>query len=186
MFCSAGRGTARWLTGSPDKDYGPLSLPAELDVSFLTASKHPGACGVAAFGIRFDPVQRCASIWPDSHAHSTRGPSNQSPHTPSPRSGFHKVPSPVLAEIAYTQRVLSWWLSITMDTAFCLEAVEEAIARYGKPGIFNTDQGSQGGFNRSLQHFNKGGCDGHSKAAIGSMWTAAIEVIRSTISGRAE
>ena len=43
----------------------------------------------------------------------------------------------------YTRRVLSWRLSITMDTAFCLEAVEEAIARYGKPDIFNTDQGSQ-------------------------------------------
>ncbi len=43
----------------------------------------------------------------------------------------------------YTRRVLSWRLSITMDTDFCLEAVEEAIARYGKPDIFNTDQGSQ-------------------------------------------
>ncbi len=43
----------------------------------------------------------------------------------------------------FTRRVLSWRLSITMDTAFCLEAVEEAIARYGKPDIFNTDQGSQ-------------------------------------------
>jgi putative transposase len=43
----------------------------------------------------------------------------------------------------YTRRVLSWRLSITMDTAFCLEAVEEALARYGKPDIFNTDQGSQ-------------------------------------------
>jgi putative transposase len=43
----------------------------------------------------------------------------------------------------YTRRVLSWRLSITMDTAFCLDAVEEAIARYGRPDIFNTDQGSQ-------------------------------------------
>jgi putative transposase len=43
----------------------------------------------------------------------------------------------------YTRRVLSWRLSITMDTAFCLEAVEEALARYAKPDIFNTDQGSQ-------------------------------------------
>ena len=30
-----------------------------------------------------------------------------------------------------------------MDTAFCIEALEEALARYGRPGIFNTDQGSQ-------------------------------------------
>ena len=36
-----------------------------------------------------------------------------------------------------------WRLSITMDTAFCLEAVEEALVRYAKPDIFNTDQGSQ-------------------------------------------
>jgi transposase InsO family protein len=39
--------------------------------------------------------------------------------------------------------VLAWKLSITLETEFCLEAVEEALARYGKPEIFNTDQGSQ-------------------------------------------
>ena len=43
----------------------------------------------------------------------------------------------------FSRRVLSWRVSITMETAFCLDAVEEAIARYGKPEIFNTDQGSQ-------------------------------------------
>ena len=43
----------------------------------------------------------------------------------------------------YSRRVLSWRLSITMTTDFCLEAVEEALAKYGKPDIFNTDQGSQ-------------------------------------------
>jgi putative transposase len=43
----------------------------------------------------------------------------------------------------YSRRVLAWRVSITMDTDFCIEAVEEAIARYGTPGIFNTDQGSQ-------------------------------------------
>ncbi len=42
-----------------------------------------------------------------------------------------------------TRRVLSWKLSITLETAFCIEAVEEAMARHGKPEIFNTDQGSQ-------------------------------------------
>ena len=41
-----------------------------------------------------------------------------------------------------TRRVLSWRLSITMTVDFCIEAVEEAIARYGTPEIFNTDQGS--------------------------------------------
>ena len=43
----------------------------------------------------------------------------------------------------YSRRVLAWRLSITMDTDFCIEAVEDAIARYGTPEIFNTDQGSQ-------------------------------------------
>jgi putative transposase len=42
-----------------------------------------------------------------------------------------------------TRRVLSWRLSNTMTTDFCLEAVEEAIRLYGAPEIFNTDQGSQ-------------------------------------------
>jgi putative transposase len=42
-----------------------------------------------------------------------------------------------------TRRVLAWRLSITMEVDFCLEAVEEALAKYAKPEIFNTDQGSQ-------------------------------------------
>ena len=42
-----------------------------------------------------------------------------------------------------TRRVLSWRLSNSMTTDFCMEAVEEAVQRYGSPGIFNTDQGSQ-------------------------------------------
>jgi len=42
-----------------------------------------------------------------------------------------------------SRRVLSWRLSISMSTDFCTEAVEEAMAKYGKPEIFNTDQGSQ-------------------------------------------
>ena len=43
----------------------------------------------------------------------------------------------------FSRRVLSWRVSITMEVEFCLEAVEEAFARHGKPEIFNTDQGSQ-------------------------------------------
>ncbi len=43
----------------------------------------------------------------------------------------------------FSRKVLAWKLSITLETAFCLEAVEEALARHGKPEIFNTDQGSQ-------------------------------------------
>ena len=43
----------------------------------------------------------------------------------------------------YSRRVLSWRLSNTMDSSFCLEALDEALERYDKPDIFNTDQGSQ-------------------------------------------
>ena len=42
-----------------------------------------------------------------------------------------------------SRRVLAWRVSIGMEVDFCLEAVEEALARYGAPEIFNTDQGSQ-------------------------------------------
>ena len=42
-----------------------------------------------------------------------------------------------------TRHVLSWRLSNTMDADFCVEALKEAIATYGQPKIFNTDQGSQ-------------------------------------------
>jgi len=42
-----------------------------------------------------------------------------------------------------TRKVLSWRLSNTLDTEFCVSALEEAIMTYGVPAIFNTDQGSQ-------------------------------------------
>ncbi len=42
-----------------------------------------------------------------------------------------------------TRHVLAWRLSNTMDASFCVEALAEALARYGRPEIFNTDQGSQ-------------------------------------------
>ena len=43
----------------------------------------------------------------------------------------------------FSRRVLSWRLSNTMDVSFCLEALDEALSKHGKPEIFNTDQGSQ-------------------------------------------
>src|SRR4051812_11032266 len=58
-----------------------------------------------------------------------------------------------------SRRVLSWRLSNTMDATFCVEALEEALALYGRPEIFNSDQGAQftihrraGGRRRSDQH----------------------------------
>ena len=43
----------------------------------------------------------------------------------------------------FSRRVLAWRLSITLEVGFCTEALEEALARHGRPDIFNTDQGSQ-------------------------------------------
>ena len=43
----------------------------------------------------------------------------------------------------FSRRVLAWRVSITLEAAFCIEALEDALARYGRPAIFNTDQGSQ-------------------------------------------
>jgi len=43
----------------------------------------------------------------------------------------------------FSRRVLSWRVSISLEAAFCVEALEEALARHGRPEVFNTDQGSQ-------------------------------------------
>jgi putative transposase len=43
----------------------------------------------------------------------------------------------------FARRILAWRLSNTMEAEFCIEALEDALAKHGKPGIFNTDQGSQ-------------------------------------------
>jgi putative transposase len=43
----------------------------------------------------------------------------------------------------YSRRVLAWRLSNTLETAFCIEALNEALRRWGPPDIFNTDQGAQ-------------------------------------------
>ena len=43
----------------------------------------------------------------------------------------------------FSRRVLAWRLSITMEAGFCIEALEEALSKHGKPEIFNADQGSQ-------------------------------------------
>ncbi len=42
-----------------------------------------------------------------------------------------------------TRKVLTWRVSNTMDAEFCVDALQEALARFGRPEIFNSDQGSQ-------------------------------------------
>ncbi len=43
----------------------------------------------------------------------------------------------------FSRKVLAWRLSITLSADFCIEALEEALGRHGRPEIFNSDQGSQ-------------------------------------------
>ena len=43
----------------------------------------------------------------------------------------------------FSRKVLSWRISNSLDTSFCIEALQEAIFRYGIPALMNTDQGSQ-------------------------------------------
>src|ERR1700685_3205982 len=68
------------------------------------------------------------------------------------RGSVYYLPRPVSsADLAIMRRLdqlhfefpLSWRLSITMEAAFCVATLEDALARHGKPEIFNTDQGSQ-------------------------------------------
>ena len=62
----------------------------------------------------------------------------------------------------YSRKVLSWCLSNTLDSGFCVDCLEQALQEYGKPEIFNTDQGcqfmdvSQVSFRAPVQRFPKG------------------------------
>jgi transposase InsO family protein len=50
----------------------------------------------------------------------------------------------------FSRRVLSWRVSITMEAAFCVETLQDALARHGKPDVFNTDQGARSSPDRLL------------------------------------
>ena len=84
----------------------------------------------------------------------------------------------------FSRRVLAWRVSIGMEVEFCLDALDEALIRYGRPDIFNTDQGSQARLKWSLQHLEGGGCDDEAQAAFGSVWSGAIVLTRSSAGGR--
>lgn len=67
----------------------------------------------------------------------------------------------------HSRRVLSWRTSNTLDSDFCVEALEEVLARYGTPEIFNTDQGRSvhlGGVHECAQGARRGR----------SAWTVAV------------
>jgi putative transposase len=89
---------------------------------------------------------------------------------------------------AYARRIVGWRVSRTAHAGFVLDALEQAlhdrrpVHRGGL--VHHSDRGSHGGFNRSSQHLDEGGCDEHSKAAFGSIWSGAFVVTRSTAGGR--
>ena len=85
----------------------------------------------------------------------------------------------------FARRVVGWAVSDRLHKKLALEALRKtlAIRQPGKDLIHHSDRGSQGGFKRSSQHPEGGGCDAHSKAAIGSVWTSAVTVTGSATCG---
>jgi putative transposase len=83
---------------------------------------------------------------------------NRGRHDPGIRSFLYLV-----AVMDWSSRaVLTWRLSNTMDVSFCVSALEEALARFGRPEIFNTDQGSQftsAAFTGEQEHAFRCPCD---------------------------
>src|SRR5918997_1031838 len=77
---------------------------------------------------------------------------------------------------AWSRRVVGWAISRRIDADLALAALEAAItSRRPPPGcVHHSDRGSQGGFKRSSQHLDGGGCDGYSKAALGAGRTSQL------------
>ena len=86
----------------------------------------------------------------------------------------------------YSRRVLSWRVSNTLDTDFCIEALEEALQRFEAPEIFNTDQGSQ--FTCSSVHRRAQGsrhCDQHGwQGPMGGQRVRRASVAQRQVRGR--
>jgi putative transposase len=87
----------------------------------------------------------------------------------------------------FARRVVSWAVSDRLHKELALEALRKAVAiRRPREGLtHHADRGSQGGSKRSSQHQGVGGCDGHSKAAVGSGWASTITVTGSASCGGA-
>jgi putative transposase len=79
---------------------------------------------------------------------------------------------------AWSRLIVGYAIGRSIDARLTLAALRAAINRRRPPPgcIHHSDRGSQGGFKRSSQHLNEGGCDGHSKATITPFWTRAAAV----------
>jgi transposase InsO family protein len=118
-----GRGSATYLDS--DEAYGHPCAVSQAQHQPNTSKKHP-AHKVYPYLLRNLPITRSNHVWA---ADITYIPMKR---------GFVYL----FAVLDWaSRRVLSWRVSNTLTTDFCIEAVQEAINRYGKPDIFNTDQG---------------------------------------------
>src|SRR4030088_2203369 len=85
----------------------------------------------------------------------------------------------------YSRRIVGWAMDDHLRADLPLAALKMAISaqRPGAGLIHHSDRGVQGGFKRSSQHLDKGGCDEDSKAAFGSIWAGSNVFTRSTTGG---
>ncbi|TSE03262.1 IS3 family transposase [Mesorhizobium intechi] len=88
---------------------------------------------------------------------------------------------------AGSRMIVGYAIGRSIDARLTMAALKAAIERRQPPSgcIHHSDRGSQGGFKRSSQHSEVGGCDEHSKAAIGTVWTSAIAFTRTAACGGA-
>src|SRR4051812_46365856 len=87
----------------------------------------------------------------------------------------------------FSRRVLGWSMKTAMTAQLVTDARVMAIWRRGKPDalLHHSDRGSQGGFKRSSQHQEFGGCDERCRAQIGAVRTSPIAVARTALCCRA-
>ncbi|MER8672067.1 IS3 family transposase [Mesorhizobium sp. M1156] len=88
---------------------------------------------------------------------------------------------------AWSRKVVGYAIGRSIDARLTVAALKAAIERRKPPPgcVHHSDRGSQGGFKRSSQHSEVGGCDEHSKAAIGTVGTSAITFTRAAACGGA-
>ena len=88
---------------------------------------------------------------------------------------------------AWSRMIVGYAIGRSIDARLTVAALKAAIERRNPPRgcVHHSDRGSQGGFKRPSQHSEVGGCDEHSKAAIGTVWTTTITIPRTAACGGA-
>ena len=86
-----------------------------------------------------------------------------------------------------TREIVGWAMADHLKAGLCIDALVMALQRCSPPRglIHHSDRGVQPGFNRSSQHLERGGCDGCSEAAFGSVWARRVAVAWPALGGTA-